>query len=418
MHKAAGVLAAVAMVLPVGVIASAAGAAVAMSCASVTGSTTYSPPLPSSGDPTTVMASTTGTATLTGCVGLGITSGKAVFSGQPRIDPLNCDTLTNLASTGTTTVIWNTGQTSTLNTAWPFETGQVTSGLFVGATVDPGPAGDGIREIGSCATPLATYDWSEVDPLTVVLPAGVVSCLSPQPCDATEAATATTAAPGLVVTVTGTPAVGTGSTHLTIASASLACPAMKPAARPVATLTDTGFAPTDTLNVTATLPLASSTSAEQVCFKSTVPFKSQSSPTVAKAGTAFLLNCSQVANVAPCVTSSKQVGSNVVVTFVVPGGDPRFSIVLPKGRQAWLSKFAAAKIGKPYSAQLESSGGIAPVKWSKTKGNLPPGCTLNPTTGAITGTPKTKGAFSAVVRATDSEKKPQTASLTVPITVS
>ena len=125
---------------------------------------------------------------------------------------------------------------------------------------------------------------------------------------------------------------------LTIRSGTLPCPNVAPLIQPVASFTETGFKPTDRLNVTAILPLTSSTSPEEVCFRSVVPFKSQSNPSVATAGTAFLLNCSQVANMAPCVTSSTQVGSNVVVKFVVPGADPDFCIKLRNGRQAWLSR--------------------------------------------------------------------------------
>ena len=60
--------------------------------------------------------------------------------------------------------------------------------------------------------------------------------------------------------------------QLTVGSGSLSCPGAPTAVAPIADLSDTGFAPTDRLTVTATLPLTASTSAEQVCFNSTVPF--------------------------------------------------------------------------------------------------------------------------------------------------
>jgi hypothetical protein len=197
----------------------------------------------------------------------------------------------------------------------------------------------------------------------------------------------------------------------------LACPGVAATITPVAEFTDTGFAPTDRLNVAGTLPATSATNAEQVCFHSTVPFKSQSSLTVAKAGTAFLLNCVQVANVAPCVISSTQVGTDVVVKFVVPGGDPEFCIKLKNGRQAWLLQHGIGRVGLPYAANLNTSGGIAPFTWSIASGRLPDGCVLNRRTGAITGKPKKKGSYPLVAKATDSERPARTATVTLKIRI-
>ena len=91
--------------------------------------------------------------------------------------------------------------------------------------------------------------------------------------------------------------------------------------------------------------------------------------------------------------------------------------MLPKGRQVWLSRFPPGKVGARYTAQLQSSGGKAPVKWKVLSGKLPDGLTLNATTGAITGIPKAKGNFSIVARATDSETPPKVAQMSVPITI-
>ncbi len=57
--------------------------------------------------------------------------------------------------------------------------------------------------------------------------------------------------------------------------------------------------------------------------------------------------------------------------------------------------------GVAYSAALNASGGQPPYTWSAS-GSLPPGLTLNPSTGAISGTPSTAGnfAFSTTVRDT------------------
>jgi len=185
----------------------------------------------------------------------------------------------------------------------------------------------------------------------------------------------------------------------------------------VTTLTDTGFAKTARLTVTAALHLATSTSPEQVCFHSNVPFKTQTRTNVATGGTAFLPSCATVKNVAPCVVSSKQVGTDIVVTFVTPGGDPTFTIEAPTGRLSWLTRLSAAVTGTPFTAKLQTKGGKTPVHWKVVSGTLPAGVNLNPNTGAITGTPTTKGSFKPVVQASDSETPPKTASIPVPITV-
>jgi large repetitive protein len=55
----------------------------------------------------------------------------------------------------------------------------------------------------------------------------------------------------------------------------------------------------------------------------------------------------------------------------------------------------------PYSAQLTAAGGTGNVTWNVVAGALPDEVFLNPTTGAITGTPTKNGTFRFTVRATD-----------------
>ena len=255
------------------------------------------------------------------------------------------------------------------------------------------------------------------DPSNPVSPSATDDCTNTTVCHAQVPTPASSTTPLQTVTVTGRPSSAHGSVSLSVELDSLDCPSVPPAIAPVTTLDDTGFSAATSLTVTLTLHLTTATAPEQVCFVSTLPFKSQSSPTVAAPGPALLLNCTQVANVAPCVVSSKQVGNNWNVTFKVPGGDPKFSLVVPKGRQVWLSRFPQGKVGARYSAQLQSSGGKAPIHWSVVSGKLPAGLTLNASTGAITGTPKAKGSFNVTVKATDSESPPKIAQMSVPISV-
>lgn len=55
-----------------------------------------------------------------------------------------------------------------------------------------------------------------------------------------------------------------------------------------------------------------------------------------------------------------------------------------------------------YSQTLAATGGTPPYTWSITAGALPPGLTLTPATGLISGTPTTSGIFNFTATVTDS----------------
>jgi Tol biopolymer transport system component len=77
-----------------------------------------------------------------------------------------------------------------------------------------------------------------------------------------------------------------------------------------------------------------------------------------------------------------------------------------------------ATLGAGYSAALAATGGTAPYTWSVTSGSLPPGLSLNASTGVISGAPVLAGTFGFTVQATDSSSPtPQTASATLSVTV-
>jgi len=248
-------------------------------------------------------------------------------------------------------------------------------------------------------------------------PSATVDCTDTTTCVAAVPTPPSKSAPGENVSVSGTPSDTLGSVTLSSSIGNVGCTTIGAKQRLIHSLTDRGFAPTTRLTVSVTLKIASATSSEGVCFSSTVPFRSRAHPTTPTAGSGYLLTCSQAGNIAPCVTSSKQVGANIVVTFVVLGGDPRFCVTLPKGRLQWLGGSAQAKVGTPFNAQLQSTGGKAPVHWKLTSGKLPAGLGLNGTTGSISGKPKNQGAQTAVIAGTDSASPPSTAKLSVPITV-
>lgn len=60
-----------------------------------------------------------------------------------------------------------------------------------------------------------------------------------------------------------------------------------------------------------------------------------------------------------------------------------------------------ARVGKPYRARLEASGGIAPYTWRVVGGALPRGLSLRPN-GGIDGVPRRTGRIEIVVSARDS----------------
>jgi hypothetical protein len=62
-----------------------------------------------------------------------------------------------------------------------------------------------------------------------------------------------------------------------------------------------------------------------------------------------------------------------------------------------------------YSSSLTASGGLQPYTFSIIGGSLPPGLTLNPVTGAITGTPTTAGTFNFTFMVADSTAVPGSA---------
>ncbi|WP_170226660.1 cutinase family protein [Rudaeicoccus suwonensis] len=70
-------------------------------------------------------------------------------------------------------------------------------------------------------------------------------------------------------------------------------------------------------------------------------------------------------------------------------------------------------VGTPYSATLAAIGGRVPYVWSV--GNLPPGLSLNSTTGVITGSPTTAAVASVAIMVKDHVGA--TASISLPLTI-
>jgi hypothetical protein len=73
------------------------------------------------------------------------------------------------------------------------------------------------------------------------------------------------------------------------------------------------------------------------------------------------------------------------------------------------SNLSSGNVGKAYSSTCYTYGGTPPFAYSIVAGALPPGLTLNSSTGAVTGVPTTPNTFSFTVSVTDSSSPAQTA---------
>ena len=70
-----------------------------------------------------------------------------------------------------------------------------------------------------------------------------------------------------------------------------------------------------------------------------------------------------------------------------------------------------------YSGTLAASGGATPYTWSIISGSLPPGLTLNTSSGTVTGTPNSPGIFNFTAQVRDNNNPAQTAIKPISITV-
>ncbi len=78
----------------------------------------------------------------------------------------------------------------------------------------------------------------------------------------------------------------------------------------------------------------------------------------------------------------------------------------------------AGTVGLAYSATLAATGGTTPYSWAVTTGTLPPGLSLDASTGTITGVPTAPGATKFTVTLTDSTTPtPKTAARVLSIRV-
>ena len=72
-------------------------------------------------------------------------------------------------------------------------------------------------------------------------------------------------------------------------------------------------------------------------------------------------------------------------------------------------------LGLVYSAQFSASGGVAPYSFSLSQGSLPPGLSIDPATGTVSGIPTGVGTYRFTVTLTDNSNPSQ--SVSAPVTM-
>ncbi|SCB58252.1 Putative Ig domain-containing protein [Rhizobium aethiopicum] len=109
-------------------------------------------------------------------------------------------------------------------------------------------------------------------------------------------------------------------------------------------------------------------------------------------------------------TATNGSGTSAPATVTITVSPPTLAFSPPSGA------LPNGAVGIAYSQTVTASGGASPYSYGVT-GSLPAGLTLNPSTGAITGTPTTPGNYGFSITATDANSAATSAAYTITIPV-
>lgn len=106
-------------------------------------------------------------------------------------------------------------------------------------------------------------------------------------------------------------------------------------------------------------------------------------------------------------TGAVTLANNAITAPALPGPPATLSLTC---------SYPSGTVGQAYTSSLVATGGLPPYTYAISAGSLPTGLTLNPATGAITGTPSVAGAFSDTSRVIDSTSTSAASSCGITIT--
>ncbi|MBI3680377.1 MAG: putative Ig domain-containing protein [Acidobacteria bacterium] len=102
-----------------------------------------------------------------------------------------------------------------------------------------------------------------------------------------------------------------------------------------------------------------------------------------------------------------QAGDFVFTIFALDSSQPpqrvtkSFTITIRGGLSITTASLPDGEVGVAYSQTVQTAGGSSPYTWSVTQGQLPAGLSLDPSSGAITGTPTQAARFAFTIQVVD-----------------